>query len=90
MNFYTNNNDKIEYVHVHVHSSKIIVSINSENKLYDHEDYLTVLSDLKEYFKERNIESIKEYIIENLKHIGIIVIIPVESKKDDNQQLSLF
>lgn len=90
MNFFTDSAGDITYVSITIHKSKLIVNMNGVNKLYEHSEYAEALLDLKNYFKDSKIDYIREYIIDNLKHMGIKVIIVEDKKEDNNQQLSLF
>lgn len=83
--------NKVGYVHIHVHSKKIIVRIDGNNNLYEHEQYNKVLVDLERYFKPEKLKYIEGYLRDNLELIGIIMNKREEKKKtNDNDQLSLF
>lgn len=90
MNFFADKpGASINNLHVTIHSKKIILRIDGENKLYDHDDWEKAIDFIRLSFKDSKVDYIEQYIIDNLDHIGAKYKAK-EVKPKENDQLSLF
>lgn len=90
MNFYVDDGADIKQIHIMVHPLKIVIHINGKNTLFEHTDCKGALKFLEPYFSEKRMTEIKKYLVDNLKLIGVDVIITPDEPSKEGQQFTLF
>lgn len=76
------------YISVNCHVTKLILTLDDKNILYDFDDYKKLLKYLENFIESEKIQRVKNYICDNCEYINNLV--QQEIKNNSSNQLSLF
>lgn len=79
---------KSSYISVNCHVTKLILTLDGKNILFNFDDYEKLLDYLDNFIEKEKIQSVKNYICDNNEYINKLVKAKIQNSL--NNQLSLF